>query len=277
MNALQDQGGGSSSRRGLGGVAGIRAPLCSSILAVLVGLVVSTARSADAQIVTVPPGLAPGAAYRLVFVTSAVRSGASSNVADYNTFVSNAANAVPALAALGTTWKAIAETPSLTAQDNTGTNPLVVAGTPTNRGVPFYRLDGARVADDNPYFWNMIAPLAPISITELGTPAPISVRAPDGSTQAWVWTGVTVGSSKLGSSAPIAAWANAPTANAWIGIAISSSNNGHALYAVSGILHAPQPVPILPVVALAALAANVSIGLRQLSAATRRPPRRRAP
>ena len=60
------------------------------------------ARAGDAAIVTVPPGLAPGAGYRLIFVTSTVRNGASANAADYNAFVTSTANAVPQLAALVT-------------------------------------------------------------------------------------------------------------------------------------------------------------------------------
>jgi len=231
-----------------------------------VGLVVGLqAPAARAQIVTVPPGLAPGAGYRLVFVTSAVRDGASANVADYDAFVASRANAVPALAALGTTWRAVAETATVLAMDNTGTNPLVVGGTPTNPGVPFYRLDGLRVANDNAYFWAMAFPINPISISELGSGPPITVRAPDGSTQPWVWTGYGAAPSKLGTAFPIAAWASGGGANSWSGIAISRSDNAHALYAVSGILHAPQPAPLDPRVAVTALLGCMALGLHLLA------------
>ncbi|MBY0400444.1 hypothetical protein K2X89_09135 [Myxococcota bacterium] len=226
---------------------------------------IALARSGHAQIVTVPPGLAPGASYRLIFVTSAVRNGASGNVADYNTFVSNAANAVPALAALNTTWKAVAETPAITAQDNTQTNPQIVGGTPNNRGFPFHRLDGARVAIDNVQFWSMASPIAPISITELGTTTPLTTRPGDTTAQPWVWTGVDSGPAKLGSSAPIAGWTNGGSSgNAWIGIALSGSSNAHAVYAVSGILQAPLPVPVLPIAAVTMLLGGISIGVAAL-------------
>lgn len=228
--------------------------------ALFVLLLTLSAFPAVAQIVTIPPDLSPGAGYRLIFVTNAVRNGSSANVADYNAFVTSAAQAVPALAALGTTWHAVAETATVEARDNTGTNPLVVGGVPTNPGVPFYRLDGARVANDNSYFWGMLFPIASISITELGTGAPITTRLPDGSTQPWVWTGITPGSNKLGSSAPVAAWASGGGANAWSGVAISGSGNGHALYAVSGILVAPQPVPIIPLASGTLLAACGALG-----------------
>lgn len=233
-------------------------PLFLLVVASLAGI----ALPSHAQIVTIPSGLAPGAGYRLIFVTSGVRNGASGNAADYNAFVTAAANTVPALSALGTTWKAVAETASITAQDNTGTNPSVVAGIPTNPGVPFFRLDGQRVAHDNAYFWGMTFPLVAISITELGGAAPTSIRQPDGSTQTWVWTGITPGPSKLGSSTPVAGWATGGPANSWSGIAISGSSNAHALYAVSGILHAPGAVPISPLVGPATLVACIALAAR---------------
>lgn len=42
----------------------------------------------------------------------------------------------------------------------------------------------------------------------------------------------------------MAAWASGGPAYSWSGIAISGNTKAHALNAVSGILHAPQPVPI---------------------------------
>ncbi len=235
--------------------------------------------SGSAQIVTVPSDLAPGAGYRLIFVTSAVRNGASANVGDYNAFVSAVASSVPALASLGTSWTAVAETATVSAPDNTGTNPMLVGGIPTNPGVPFYRLDGARVAHDNAYFWGMLFPLATISLTELGTAAPITVRSPDGSTQPWVWTGVGTGPSKLGTATPVVAWAYGGGANAWYGIAISGSANNHPLYAVSGVLHVTQAAPALPhgvgialVIALAVLVAFSPVFRRAGSGSRRDPP-----
>jgi hypothetical protein len=204
--------------------------------------------SASAQIVTVPPDLAPGAGYRLIFVTSTVRTGASGSPADYNAFVSAAANAVPALAALGTTWTAVAETPGLEARDNTGTNPAV------STGVPFYRLDGLRVANDNVYFWGMAFPINPISITQVGTAAPVTARSPDGSIAAWVWTGDGT-SSQLGTGFPVAGWAHSGGANSWIGVAIANNANSFPMYGVSGILTVPPvvSVPMLPAIGWIAL------------------------
>jgi len=232
--------------------SGFVAGLVIFVLGVLAG-------TAGAQIVTVPPDLAPGAGYRLMFVTSGVRNGTSTNVADYNAFVTSAANAVPALAALGTTWAAFVQTATVTAEDNTGTNPQFVMGTPTNIGVPIYRLDGARVANDNPYFAGMAFPIAEITITELGTFVPTTVRQPDGSAQKWVWTGRAAPSSAMGTASPVAGWATGGGGNSWYGIAISPNTNNHTLYAVSGILHVPGAtgVPAVPWTGLVLLAASV--------------------
>ena len=50
-----------------------------------------TAGAAQAALVVVPPGLAPGAQYRLVFMTDGTRDATSTDINDYNTFVTNQA------------------------------------------------------------------------------------------------------------------------------------------------------------------------------------------
>ena len=100
-------------------------------------------------IFTQPAVLAPGDQYRLVFVTSTTRDATSSNIGDYNTFVTNAAAAVTELAALGTTWSAIGSTATVDARDNTGTNPFS-----DGAGVRIYDLLGTKVADTNSDLWD---------------------------------------------------------------------------------------------------------------------------
>ncbi|MCB1211118.1 MAG: choice-of-anchor D domain-containing protein, partial [Verrucomicrobiales bacterium] len=85
-----------------------------------------------------PPGLAVGSVYRLIFVTTGARDATSTDINVYNAFVTDQANAAPALAALGTTWKAIASTATVYARDNTGTNRAV------STGGPFYGINGLR-------------------------------------------------------------------------------------------------------------------------------------
>jgi hypothetical protein len=126
-----------------------------------------TPLGASAAPITVPSDLNVGDKYRLVFVTSPVTAAVSSNINDYNAFVTATANSVPALAALGTTWTAIASTISTNAHDNTGTNPAVSTGT------PIYRLDDTRVADDNSDLWDGDIQV-PIEVLEDGTTVPVA-------------------------------------------------------------------------------------------------------
>ncbi len=114
--------------------------------------------------ITVPTDLNPGDQYRLAFVTSTRRDATSTNIADYNAFVTGLANSVPELLALGTNWTAIASTETVDARDNTGTNPTV------STGVPVYRLDDTRIANNNTDLWDA-AIAAPLTVTEAGLPA----------------------------------------------------------------------------------------------------------
>jgi hypothetical protein len=100
--------------------------------------------SAQAAPIVTPVGLSAGDTYRLAFVTSTTRDGLSPDIADYNAFVTAAANSQAVLASLGTTWSAVASTNDLTdARDNTDTNPA-------STGVAIYLLDGtSKIADNN--------------------------------------------------------------------------------------------------------------------------------
>jgi hypothetical protein len=188
--------------------------------------------------ITVPPSLHPGDDYRLIFVTSTTRDGNSSNVADYNNFVTNAANASPSLAALGTTWSAIASTATVAAKDNTGTNPSA------SLGYPVYTLGGALVAVDNHQLWNASSatPLSTwIDITELGTSAAGSL----------VWTGTNplgMPANPLGAGTGSAAGLAGGSTDDWTYIVISIRTNGDSplvlpFYAISGVLTVPIPEP----------------------------------
>jgi len=123
-----------------------------------------TASAAQAALVVVPPDLAVGDQYRLVFVTEGKRDATSTDIDDYNTFVTSQVrlSILPgttdtalyqALNAAGIdpntiTWKAIGSTASVDARDNTGTNPTL------STGVPIYLIDGNRVANNNADLWD---------------------------------------------------------------------------------------------------------------------------
>ena len=121
------------------------------IIGILSGVALATLGiSSAAQAAILLPQLTPGSQYRLVFVTSGTRNATSTNIADYNQFVNNTAQASTnlntALTTAGLTpsainWTAIGSTASVNARVNTATRPL-----PTDPSVPIYRVDGFAVA-----------------------------------------------------------------------------------------------------------------------------------
>ena len=135
-------------------------PFRKTALAVVALGVVSSA--APAAPIVVPAGLSPGDQYRLVFVTSTITDATSPDIAYYNSFVTAAANTQTALAALGTTWTAIASTPAADAQMNSDTTQDSV-----NSFVPIFRLDGELVAESVFVFWYG-ARLEPIDLDQSG-------------------------------------------------------------------------------------------------------------
>ena len=114
-------------------------------------LLVVAATPVAAAPITVPTSLSPGDPYRLAFVSSITRDATSEDIADYNTFVTNAANAVQKLLDLGTIWTAIASTPSVDARFNTDTLP-VSAGGPV--GVPIFLLNDTLLVDNYDDLWD---------------------------------------------------------------------------------------------------------------------------
>lgn len=180
--------------------------------------------------VTLPAGLQAGDQYRLVFVTSTEHDAISANIVDYNSLVSAVAAAVPELNALGTTWRAIGSTESTNARDNTGTNPFVSAG------VPLYRLDGTKIADDNSDLWDANGIDANISTNELG-----AIEAKE------VWSGTNLDGttdfiSPLGGAISIFGTTNSSPEFWLYAGGASSTDTLHAFYAMSDVLTAvPEP------------------------------------
>ena len=91
----------------------------------------------------VPDCLSPGASYRILFVTSDTRLADSSAIGDYNTFVQAQADGVTGTPFSGITFNALGSTNSISARDNTETNPNTDG---TGERI-FYYL-GEQVADD---------------------------------------------------------------------------------------------------------------------------------
>ena len=134
-------------------------------------LLLLVASSTHAVVITIPPALDPGDQYRLVFVTSGTRDAIPTDIEVYNNFVQSAADAVPDLASLAVTWKAMGSSASVAARENTDSIPGV-------DDVPIFLLDGSNFADDYGDLWDGSLDI-PLNIDETGNLAG-SLR---------VWTG----------------------------------------------------------------------------------------
>jgi hypothetical protein len=202
-------------------------------------------------IVIPPPGLNPGDQYRLVFVTSGTRDATSTNIADYNAFVNAQAAGVVSAGFPTSGWTAIASTESVDARTNTGTA--------SGGGVPIYRVDGVRVADDYTDLWNGGNLLADLSVTQQGNflPGPPCSSGPF--SLCLVWTGT----SQIGdASVPLGGNTGSPLGSGtgemfqefvpppdpqfgtWISVYFDSRSRLYPLYAMSDVLtvgSAPPP------------------------------------
>jgi len=196
-------------------------------------LVVAFCSEGYAAIILQPPGLNPGDLYRLVFVTSGTRDATSSNIADYNSFVTAQANQNPALQALGTNWRAIGSTISIDARDNTFTNPA-------DQGVEIFNLGGEKVAVSNADFWDDSL-MSSISVDQLGAFTADFVGTGTSN------TGELSPGSTLGSDV-IQVGASDSTGNAWVSLGFGDDARGWRFYGISDVLTAvPEPGSLLMV------------------------------
>jgi PEP-CTERM motif len=236
--------------------------------------------SALAEVVTVPAGLQPGDQYRLAFVTSATTFATSTNIATYNNFVTVAADSSAPLAALSAQWSAIGSTSSISAKDNTGTNPA------DSVGVPIYNLAGQLVASDNAALWSPTGPpiVNPIDVTELGNLT--TFDPPVQPSEAAVWTGTDPDGSidsidtlrgYLGNPNEVV-FGNAAVAEVWIFQGTINNISGKLasyeafLYGMSSVLTVPAPEPstlALACFAAAAIGVFAAGNRRQMSNAAR--------
>jgi hypothetical protein len=200
----------------------------------------ATASAAQAALVVVPADLAPGAQYRLVFVTSGTRDATSADINDYNTFVTS--QATGGTAAIDTAldlalnaagfnpntieWKVIGSTATVAARDNTGTNP-------SSPGVPIYLIDGNRIANDNGDLWDGSI-IRPIDRTQNDT----------SDTFSFIWSGSSSNGEALipnllGDSF-VAGGFTFTSSNGWIDAQTAIDRvNVRSVYALSGVLTKP--------------------------------------
>ena len=97
-----------------------------------------------------PTGLAVGAKFRLLFLSSTKRDGSSSDIADYHAFIQTRAAAGHAdIRTYSTGFRAVGCTADTDARDTTYTT-----YTSTDKGVPIYWLNGAKAADQYEDFYD---------------------------------------------------------------------------------------------------------------------------
>ena len=114
----------------------------------------TTAPTVPADWPLIPSGpsvdIEPGDTFRLLFVTSTRRDATSSDIADYNTHVQNAANlsgASVAIKPFAGGFKVVGCTAAVTARENTDSEA-------TDPDAPIYWLNGVKVADDYADFYD---------------------------------------------------------------------------------------------------------------------------
>lgn len=211
-------------------------------------------QDAQVEIITTPADLNAGEEYRLVFVTASKRTAETRVISTYNDFATAAAESSPRLAALDTSWSVIGSTlegpnsnlSTINAVTNSSTDwrPTTTNG----NGVPIYRLDGARVADDYDDLWNNSIQ-NPISITDAGTIY-----------SGFVWTGTTgtgtrtvrvLGNGRENHAGPAETsygdstrtdlgWINVRAKSADL-LSLDNAGKEFPFYAISGVLKVPSP------------------------------------
>lgn len=204
----------------------------AAVLTFIAGL--SCAASAPAGVILTPAGLDPGDQFRIIFVSSERRSGASSEVADYDQFVTALATA----AGLDTyfdapvTWEALVSTPDVSAISRLpATSPAI------------YRIDGVLVASSGTDLWD--GSLAnPIRVTESGETVLI---------QPTVWTGTfpegTISGLPLGngvSSRALTGDSSRTIGGFWIRLDSLDQTLNNRVYGYSSVLTVPLQVSTVP-------------------------------
>lgn len=195
------------------------------IMLVVVGLAVALGGSTAKADVVVPGGLSPGDNYYLAFVTSGSRNASSTDIEDYNSFVSAQAN-LSGLTA-GVEWFAIGSTATVFARDN-----AVVDGL-----IPIYLVDGTTIiASGFNDLWDYSLN-APLSLNQFGN-----------STSRQVWTGMRPDGRRfqpgleLGGSTPLFGETISTNSN-WANIGTGSPTGQRPFYALSEKLAVPIPAP----------------------------------
>jgi hypothetical protein len=227
--------------------------LCSLLLVVLISVAGPwRAGSARADFMLTPSGLHPGDQFRVVFISSTTRNAQSSNIADYDQFITDLAVAAGITTYFGSpvTWQALGSTPTVQAVDRL---PSSFASP------PLYRLDGGLVAPSTGKLWVTGPTDFPITLTELGLDLGSAV----------VWTGTLRDGSvfrPLGASFVAFGSTLSVSNGGWVAFNDAPRSEQHHLYGYSSVLTVPSSAVVpdptgftLALVGLATLTGNTGV------------------
>lgn len=198
-------------------------------LVILIGL--ATTSAVNAQIITVPTDLEPGDEYRLVFITKdKIFKAESSNISDYDGHVTSQANMSPVLAEIDTNWRVIGSTSAVSAKLHTDTDDSPLGPT----GVPIYRLDGLRIANDYDDLWDGNIQ-RPLYIAQDGS----TLNTCCGTWTGTNWNGTAATGYELGAGQTVVDGAPDGTGSNWIETGPYYADMDQFLYAISDVLVVP--------------------------------------
>ncbi len=184
--------------------------------------------------IVVPNGLSDGDSFRLVFVTSTVRNATSTNIADYDAFVTAAAESASLTTYNGQTisWHVIGSTATVDLRTRDPESPAGI-----------FRVDGVKVSANFDSLWPA-NPLTPISLL-----APISVDENGNSRTVRVYTGtfsnsISYPNGVLGAAnGHVVVGSSAAKDSTWLQESVFSQNTTQfSMYGISQVL-VVQSVP----------------------------------
>jgi hypothetical protein len=206
---------------------------CIRVLAFAIAIV--TASYTQAAVVL--PNLPAGSQYQLVLVTAGGRNATSTNIADYNSFVSQQVALGLSFGLPNTTWRAIASTSAVNARTNAQVFP----------NIPIYNTHGQLVANGMSDFW-FPSHLAAINYDQFG----IAETFPR------VWTGSqfdgTAGNALGAGSTAGQGRCTIYQDAGWITNVTDGLADVVPLYALSAPITVPEPSSVCGVVAVVCLA-----------------------
>jgi hypothetical protein len=236
------------------------------VTVVLAAVVFLSASQASAAVIP-PANLPAGSQYQVIFLTHDTMPATSSSISDYNNFVTAEAS-MSSILPTNTTWKAIASTADIDANQNVS----------TSLGIPIYTPSGVLIASSGAALWQTASTPLLSRITE------------DQYGNMWVmdaWTGSN-GDGTKADGKELGQWTSTQTNNRengpeigcgafpnswWLDVGQYSNNQGSqaqtlSLYALSAALTVPATVPepsVLVLLAIGAAGLLVGFGRRRLA------------